>query len=183
MVFAHAPIGALTTKLVFGESSKKWKSVAYLFGIIGSVFPDVDTLILLFNEDINHRTLLTHSLVPYFLIFFLCMLIFRKRQVFLLLSGAFFVGVVSHLVVDYFVGGVSLLSPFIHQIYGFKIQINATPNTFAEKYISSKYTLYELLGIVVFLISWFKEKNLVYRYIPLLFVTSAGFMLLLLDLF
>lgn len=183
MVFAHAPIGAMTNKFILHEKGEKHLSLVYLFGILGSIFPDIDTVILLFNEDLNHRAFVTHSSIIYFVVFISALVIFRKHKLLSLLSMAFFLGIASHLVVDFFIGGIAVFVPFDKNVYGFKIDLGATPYTFAKLYITSMYGVYEITAIVLFLFSWSKEKNLIYRHVPIMFTFIAGFMLLLLHLF
>lgn len=155
MVFAHSFVGAPLTYLFIKNLnlSSKFKNFLYFVGITGAVLPDFDLILGFFIEDMNHRKLISHSIVPYLTLFvfvyIVSFFITKHSKELRLTNLILFVTILSHLILDFLVGSISLFAPFDKNLYGFTISFSNTDNFFL-KYFSSEYVLYEL-----FLISFF----------------------------
>lgn len=104
MVFiAHAPAGFLVSRLLGRE-----RAVATAC-VVGSLFPDLDMLWWWFIDHgaVHHHRYWTH--VPLFWLCLAAVLIPATRQRWIV---AFFVGVLTHLVLDTLVGDIAWLLPF-----------------------------------------------------------------------
>lgn len=182
MVLAHAAAGSLLTK-GFTKNSKltsKQLSIVYGVGITASVLPDFDTIVLLFNNTLRHRHFITHSFVPYIVIGTLAFLyaVLQKNYFLRNVVGAFMLGVVVHLVIDLFYGGVAVFLPFNKNIYGYPINIDCENRfNWALSYFSSKLILGEFALIALFMINIKNIKNNVGKYLPIIFTIGAFIML------
>ena len=120
MLFVHALVGGLTTHYIL-KSKKQYRfdpihlNIIWFFGVLGSVLPDFDISLLFFVKHVDHRLLLTHSIIPYTLLFIFinvfCSLYKSKKlntNFVLMLNLVLYVGVLSHFLIDYFYGGFQL---------------------------------------------------------------------------
>lgn len=176
MVFAHAFVGGLTTYYSL-KSNKKLKfsdfglSIIWFFGVLGSIFPDFDLALLYINKDLEHRKLLTHSIIFYLSLFIVVNVVtyfFKlkqdKKNLILMTNLVFFLGVFSHLIIDFFVGGLVLLAPFTYYYFGYDLPFHGKSGDWSA-YFFSTYMVAE--SIITF---WFIEvrkniSNFVGRYI------------------
>ena len=158
MYFTHSLAGAVTTKLVLdrneGIFSKVERDILWFVGVTASVFPDFDLIIYFLNPNAtSHRQWITHSVVLYgiasLVLLFFGFFSKRKerfgRQFHMSMALVFIFGVLTHLVLDYFMGGIALFLPFNSYVYGYPIECNQDDN-WITSYVYSWYMLVE--GIV-----------------------------------
>lgn len=178
MIFAHSFVGfPITYELLKKENySKEFKNLAYFIGITSAVLPDFDLALGIFIHDLNHRQLISHSFLPYILIFLILFVVSRflkKYQKRLqLLSLIFFIGVSSHLFLDFIAGGLALLSPFYTGIVGVVPNLSPYPNFFVS-YFSSAYLFLEIAFFGIYFYYLKKEKLEIVYVLPLLFLFIA----------
>lgn len=165
MYFTHSLAGAVSTKLVLNKKedifSKLEKDILWFVGITASVFPDFDLVIYFLNPNAtSHRQWISHSVVLYGIasLILLSFGFFLKRkerfgrQFHMSLALVFIFGVSTHLFLDYFMGGVSLLLPFSNRVYGYPIVCNKGEN-WITGYVTSWYMLVEgLVALSYFLV-------------------------------
>jgi membrane-bound metal-dependent hydrolase YbcI (DUF457 family) len=183
MVFSHAFAGAITTKFLLNKSKGITisRDLAYFVGIVASVFPDFDIAVLFLFPDLQHRYFVTHSLLVYLILYLVVILISKiiKKKELGFLASVFFLGVLSHLILDFLGGGIAALAPFVSQLYGFElIWAKYTPEDrlgWAIAYMKSPYMLGELALFIIYLGVILKnEVNKVARRLPLAaFVVSV----------
>ena len=125
MLFAHAPAGFLLSyafkKRWSPNLNKKQIIIAVIFGVIGSLFPDVDLFFYyLFSATFSHHEIFTHGIFFYVVIFLFFYLLSRllAKPVLKIYGTLFFLGVASHLLVDSLGAGVVWLYPFSKQLFG-----------------------------------------------------------------
>jgi len=177
MIFAHSFVGfPLTYEILKKEKySTEFKKLAYFVGITSAVLPDFDLALGIFIHDLNHRKLLSHSLTPYVLLFLITLIVslFLKKYTkrLQILNLIFFVGVMSHLFLDFIAGGLALFSPFSSDIYGIIPSFSLT-NFFAS-YFTSFYLFFEILAFGIFWLYLKKEKLEIVRFLPLFFLFVA----------
>jgi len=184
MIFAHSFIGfPITYELLKKENySKEFKKIAYFIGITSTVLPDFDLALGIFIHDLNHRKLLSHSLTPYLLIFFITYVVslflkkYKKRIQ--TLNLIFFVGVCSHLFLDFIAGGLSLFSPFYTGIVGVIPNFSSSYGFFAS-YFLSVYLLAEMAILGIYLYYLKKEKQEIVYLLPLIYLLIALIALIL----
>ena len=185
MILAHSLIGVPITHYLIKNKSEFYDkplfaNLMYGVGIVAAVFPDFDLILSFFINDLDHRKLISHSIVPYLVLFCFGILlskIFKKYSSEIkILNLIFFIGIASHLFLDALVGGVSLFSPITNHTVGLPIFFDYTID-FYSKYFTSFYFLLELPLIVYSLYMIAKLKNLVSVVtLPFLFLTIAIFM-------
>ena len=185
MILAHSLIGVPITHFLIKNKTEFqnkpiFVNMMYAVGIVAAVFPDFDLSLSFFINELDHRKLVSHSVVPYLVIFLVGILlsrIFKKyTSEIKILNLIFLVGVLSHLFLDFLVGGISLLAPLTRSSFGFPIYFNYTSD-FYYKYFSSFYFLLELPLIAYSIYMIVKLKNfLAVKTLPFLFLTIAIFM-------
>ncbi|MBI2414636.1 metal-dependent hydrolase [candidate division WWE3 bacterium] len=183
MIFTHAFAGAILGKYlkekmqiedVVGEkettttskSLTRNVSLIYFFSILGSIFPDFDLLLLVFNQTLHHRYLVTHSLVLYSM-FFCVALLFRKKFNIRFIPY-FYLGVCLHLLLDFFAGGIVLFAPVSYKLFGMQFRyFGSAKINFVDMYFKSNYMLFELgLFFSYILFVFQKETNFIARKLP-----------------
>jgi membrane-bound metal-dependent hydrolase YbcI (DUF457 family) len=178
MVLAHSFIGAPLTYLLVKNKNltPKFKNLVYFVGITGSILPDIDLLLSFFIDDLNHRKLISHSIVPYIAIFIIILLISylfkRHSQELRLLNLVAFLTISLHLLLDYLVGGIALFVPFDPNIYGIRVPFIDGKDIFM-KYFNSQYLIYETIVISTFFIFFKKYKNIPSVYFSYLYFLLA----------
>jgi len=191
MVLAHSLIGVPITFFVLSKVNlknfQKFSSLdinlLYFFGIIGAVFPDFDLILTFFIDDLNHRKLISHSLIPYLAIFisvyFLAKTLREKEDLVNLINLIFFLGVFSHLLIDFLVGGISIFAPFSGEVFGFPIYFTVVSDFFYY-YFTSWYSFFELLILLVSTTFILKLKNIfIVKYLPIFLFLTAIVMIFL----
>lgn len=185
MILAHSLIGVPITKLVITKSNKSYSlnflNFSYFVGIISSVLPDFDLLLSFFIDDLNHRKLISHSLLPYLALFIFILFLSRffpkYKNELNVLNLIYILCVSSHLLLDYLVGGIVLLSPLSSGVYGFPIFFPIN-EYFIQNYFTSRYILFEIPLIIYSLIVIKNIKNIyVPKILPFIFLISAIVML------
>lgn len=193
MLLVHGFAGGLTTYYTLKNNknlkfSSKYLNFIWFLGITGAIFPDLDIVFVFLNEDIEHRRLLTHSLLPYLLLFILVNLIVYfirinkdKKNLLLISNLVFFMGVCSHLFIDFFVGGLSLLNPFTNYYFGYMLPFADKDPDWQFKYFASPYMVVETIIAL-----WFFEirkyiNSFVGKYLPifLFFVAMTATIILM----
>jgi len=166
MVFAHSFIGAPLTYLIVRKLnlSEKFKNFIYFIGITGAVLPDFDLILSFFIQDIEHRKLISHSVIPYLFLFLVVYLVsgfIKKHKVSLRLTNlVLFITILSHLIIDFFVGSIAIFAPFDPSLYGIKVPYI---ENFFYNYLTSHYVFYELILISSFFIfQKYEKKNMIF---------------------
>jgi len=182
MILAHSLIGVPITHYLIKNKSEFYEkpiftNLMYGVGIVAAVFPDFDLILSFFINDLDHRKLISHSIVPYLVVFCFGILLsklFRKYSSEIkILNLIFSIGVLSHLFLDALVGGVSLFSPFTDITIGFPIFFNYTTD-FYTKYFTSFYFLLEIPLMAYSVYSIIKLKNYISVVtLPFLFLITA----------
>jgi|GEM_PF-1529499 len=177
MLLVHGFAGGITTYYVLKAKkhlrfSDFQMHVLWFLGVLGGIFPDFDIVFAVLDPTVEHRRLITHSTIPYALLFVLINLIcyfgkeLQGRKHFILMANlVFFLGVVSHLVIDYFVGGLSLFSPITTHYFGYRLPFSAKIPQWQLRYFDSPYMVAETIVALWFLdlrkhINSFVGKNL-----------------------
>lgn len=206
MIFAHAFIGQilayfLVPRLETHEetvSLPKWlrrfaipaqfhitkkvqRVLLWLIFILASIFPDIDILYILFiNPDVSHRTLFTHSLIPYLVLVWAIVLIARYKKLpkfTISASSAFIVGIFFHLLADMFAEEIYPFNPIFPQSYQLLLY-NVISTQGLTGYFKSPYMAVEVLIIVTgisLLINTFKKFNNELKFL----LTVSGIILVL----
>jgi len=185
MLLVHGFAGAITTYYTLNHKrnvkfSPKNLNVIWFLGAIGGIFPDFDIVLPFINREIEHRKLLTHSLIPYLALFLLINVLVallrldKEKKEFIKTSNlVFFIGVLSHLFLDYFAGGLQLLSPLTNCYFGYHLPFEATSPYWQFMYFTSYYVVGEII-VTIWFASIFKYiKNVVGRYLPIFFFLVA----------
>lgn len=178
MVLAHSFVGAPLTYLLVRNKNltPKFKNLVYFVGITGAILPDLDLILSFFIEDLNHRKLVSHSIVPYIAIFLIILAISylfkRHAQKIRLLNLVAFLAVSSHLLIDYLVGGIALLGPFDSNIYGIRVPFMDGKELFV-RYFNSQYLIFEAIVISTFFIFLKKYKNIPSVYLSFFYFLLA----------
>jgi membrane-bound metal-dependent hydrolase YbcI (DUF457 family) len=185
MVFSHAFAGAALIQLIVVPKvyklSEKQLVLLYFVGISAAILPDLDIILLFIDKTLQHRTLLSHSIIPYMMVALIVWIIsvLRNDRFLEKLALAAFVGVTSHFVLDVLVGGVVLLAPLNSKFIGFPLNFPTKPALWAQAYIASKYMLFEILIFLGYLAVMKGEKNNVLLGLPFFFLTVAVGMFLI----
>lgn len=157
-------------------------NLIWFFGIVSGVLPDFDLLYVLFNPHVEHRKLITHSLVPYLVTFLLIYIILKKfkNNIFIdiykflqILNIVIFIGILSHLVLDFFVGGLVLFLPFTNYYFGYSLPYYSNNPLFEYNYFTSRYLIAELLFFVVYLLVFKQFSSFVPKILPFVFFAVA----------
>lgn len=171
MVLAHSFVGAPLTHFLVKDLklSPKFKKLIYFIGITGAVLPDFDLVLSFFINDLNHRRLVSHSIVPYLLIFltifFISFKVLKYRNEIRLINKVLFLTILSHLIIDALVGQIVIFAPFDMNLYGIPVPGTSNPADFFVNYFNSIYSLYELIVILPFFIYFKNYKNLQSRFL------------------
>lgn len=141
MLISHLPAGYINTYLskTFWQNKLNRKQIKILFfaGALLGLLPDIDIIYhYLFDAELSHRELITHSPFPYIvgsIIFFLIGLIIKNN---FLKSFAFlfFLSPCIHLLLDTTTAGIPLFYPFSLDLYGL-LMIPALNNGIYGQYI------------------------------------------------
>lgn len=182
MVFTHALVGSLTTKKLIKNKKLTSSQITTLYtvGIVSSVLPDFDTIVLLFDSSLLHRQFISHSFIPYLIIIlFAYLFAFLTKNRFLkYLISAFAIGTLGHLVLDYLYGGIAAFSPIKRGMYGFSMSFPSTTRIeWAQGYLVSKFMLGEIIVFGLFLTEISKIKNKVAKILPIIFIAISSLML------
>lgn len=179
MIFAHFFIGVLLAMLVYTNSNVKkivdrlnlniyffkqfsGKFIFIASFAIGSILPDLDLpfFILLFNADVEHRDLITHSTIPYIFMSSVFILLIRLynsssnnnlKTIFYIL---FFLSVNSlvHVVLDVTTAPSILFAPFQQRTYYFPVFTYDVNVNWFQSYLRSGFLFVEALTIAITLI-------------------------------
>ncbi|MFC1700178.1 metal-dependent hydrolase [Patescibacteria group bacterium] len=195
MYFTHSLAGAVSTKLVLQDKesifSKIERDILWFVGITASVFPDFDLIIYFLNPNsTSHRQWITHSVVLYGIasVILLAFGFFYKkkakfgRQFCMSLALVFIFGVITHLVLDYLVGGIALFLPFDRSTYGYEIECKEGGDWITD-YISSWYMLSEAVLIGAYLLVAKSIKNRIGKVLPLFYVAISILAAVLVGIF
>lgn len=185
MLLVHGFAGAITTFYTLNRKkdikiSSKHLNIVWFLGVLGGIFPDFDIVLPFINRAIEHRKLLTHSLIPYLLIFILINVLIafikiskENRDFIKIANLVFFIGVLSHLFLDFFAGGLQLLSPMANYYFGYHLPFDAQSPYWQFMYFTSYYAVGELIVAIWFMFIFKSIKNLVGRYLPIFFLLVA----------
>lgn len=176
MYFNHATAGALAIKPVIKKYenifTEKEINVLWFIGITSAILPDLDIAYSVIKNLEDHRSFVTHGLFIYLVAFMIFYLLsyFQKRnhfgrKFFKVASFVFLLGVLTHLVIDFFAGGIALFAPFYSEVIGFDMGLNHYSKNRLAQYLLSKYMILEIFLFVLF-IKKFKGKE---NFIPKLF--------------
>ena len=164
--------GAVAQKFVIDKVDKKFtekeKRVLWFVGVTAAILPDFDLVYAALNHMIDHRDFVTHGIFIYLLITILLYLFsFTKdkkefgRKFFKTLSICFIIGVLTHFLLDFIVGGIVFLAPFSYQLFGFKVYYDRYNVNWLLRYLESKYMLLELFNVGLFLVV-LKDKKYIF---------------------
>jgi len=193
MYFTHSLVGALFVKPIIDKAEDKFtqkeKVVLWFAGITGSVLPDFDLVYTIFHGLGNHRYFATHGIflyiILYLLLYFIGLLHERNefgRKFFKTLALVTILGVFSHFVIDFFIGGIAIFSPFSEIIYGLSIYYDRQTHNWLFRYLTSSYMLVEFINLVVFFKVLKDKKYFFARIISLGYVVIAMFMFVLVSI-
>ncbi|NQU99463.1 MAG: metal-dependent hydrolase [Parcubacteria group bacterium] len=157
MIFSHAPAGYIITflsskfnKIKFTKKQTLW---IFLFGVIFSIFPDLDLFYYYFiSTSETHRALITHTPILYVAIFLILFLYsyFKKNEFTRLISFVILFSSLSHLLLDSLGSGVAWLYPLSKLPYGF-LSISSFGNGFyGQNFFAINYSA-EILIFTIFL--------------------------------
>jgi len=185
MILVHGFAGGITTyyilkKKLHSKFSLKQLNILWFLGPLGGIFPDFDLVIPFINRDIEHRRLLTHSIVPYTLLFLLINFIVAKIRInsnqkdFIKTAALiFYIGVCTHIFLDCLVGGLQLFSPITNMYIGFRLPFEAKSPDWQYEYFTSFYAVAELLIAMWFAYISKDIKNIIGKLLPVFFFFIA----------
>ena len=117
MFAAHTSIGYLSTKLALKYSShQEMRNRAYFFGVLGSVFPDIDLFWFysLGQRAVHHHNYITHKPLAWLLIIIpVITYLLVKKSKWSIVGICFFGNVMLHIITDTIVGNIHWLWPFV----------------------------------------------------------------------
>ncbi len=192
MIFTHAFAGVATTyitkKILRYRFPQFQENLLWFIGIIAAIFPDFDLLLVIFNPQLHHRYLITHSIFTYvflsILFYFFGFLLYqigwiRKHftlKFFEIASIVFFLGTASHIFLDFISGGVVLFAPFTYVLYGIVLPVSTEKSFWVLDYIRSYYFFPEIALFISYVYLRNKIANIVVDYLPvvLFFVSIAS---------
>lgn len=170
MIFAHAFVGLIIAYII-NLTIKKEDKIGVIFGqskelllwvtaILFSISPDLDLLYIYFiDETAKHRHLLTHSLVPYTVVFLIIIiyLFYKKTNNFYkYIALTAYLGISFHLFADLYTDPVYLLAPFIDKSFSLQLfLINKSEGLRA--YVLSPYLATEIIIMITGTILLFKN--------------------------
>jgi len=186
MYFTHSLTGALFVKPIIDKVEDKFtqkeKVVLWFAGITGSVLPDFDLVYMLFHGLGNHRYYPTHGIFLYislYLLIYLIGLLHDKkefgRKFFKTLALVTIVGVLSHFIIDTFIGGIVIFAPFSENIYGFGIYYDKQVSNWLFRYLTSNYMIFEAINLLLFFKILKGKKYFFAKFISLGYVVVAIF--------
>lgn len=163
MYFTHSLVGAVAQRFVIDKVDKKFtereRRVLWIVGITASVLPDFDLIYSALNQMANHRGFITHGIFIYlFMSLFLYLLSFTKdkkefgRKFFKTLALSFVVGIITHFLMDFIVGGIVFLAPFSYKVFGLEMSHGRDDGNWLLRYLTSRYMFLELFSLSYFLI-------------------------------
>ncbi len=163
MYFTHSLVGAVAQRFVIDKVDKKFtekeKRVLWIVGITASVLPDFDLVYSALNQMTNHRDFITHGIFIYLvislLLYFLSLTKDKKefgREFFKTLALCFSIGIMTHFLMDFIVGGIVFLAPFSYKVYGPEMSFERYNGNWLLRYLKSKYMFLELFNLSYFLI-------------------------------
>lgn len=176
MIFAHAFIGTIIAyiavpNMLKGTGAEKiWKLnkkfTLWLFAIVSSIFPDIDIIYVLLNSNkIEHRKLLTHSIIPYTIVLIVVLAIVKTKKLdkyYSQLALISWLGVLFHLIADTYVAPVYMFTPISNIMFlwqPFYINLSAG----IKAYIFSPYMFTEsiiiITGTILVIKSFINEKK------------------------
>uniref|UniRef100_A0A7C4TLP4 Metal-dependent hydrolase n=1 Tax=candidate division WWE3 bacterium TaxID=2053526 RepID=A0A7C4TLP4_UNCKA len=175
MIFTHAFAGAVLGKYIINKQEKTSKigkreiNIIYFLTIVGAIFPDLDFLAVFIDNSTHHRYLVTHSFVFYTIL--LLILWVLKKKINFIYSLSFYIGVLSHLILDFFTGGLAALAPFSFVGYGVPIRFsNLGGAIYVSTYLKSNYMLAETMIFLWFLFIVYKnEQSIIAKKLPIFF--------------
>lgn len=185
MIFAHAFAGAVAGKYIAAEKdSKKGKfsmlqiNIIYLLAIIGSIFPDLDLIYVFLNPTIHHRYLLSHSFLFYTVILIFAWIL--KKRISFTYMISFYVGVLTHLLLDFITGGIVVFAPLSYTLIGLPMDfVNLTKWEYLSAYFNSMYMAGEIGIFVLYMLYVYKgEASMVAKTLPFVFLVIAYILLL-----
>lgn len=185
MVFSHAFFASALINAVHKKTDIKntplTDNMIYFVAIVGSIFPDLDIALLLFDPNIQHRQLISHSLLPYILLLLITMLIskIKRNTTYEVLAKAFFIGTSSHILLDLFAGGLVLLAPLSFTTFGFPIYFDAQSEIWGKTYLTSWYMVAEAVFFILYLATIYRNNNKVLMWSPIFFLIVSMVMFLL----
>jgi hypothetical protein len=179
MYFNHATVGALAIKPIIEKVEEKFtkKEITTLWfaGITSAVLPDFDIAYSVLRGLEDHRSFVTHGIVLYFIAFILLYSVsfFQKKDIFgkkffKTLALVFLIGICTHFLIDFFVGGIALFAPVTYRIFGFDMNIKNGYHNRLFEYIASRYMVVEI-SITLLFFHVFKGKK---YFVPKLFSLS-----------
>ena len=184
MIFSHAFAGAALTRYLHKSSrlkfTEKQTNTIYFVGIISAILPDLDVALIFLNNTVQHRTLITHSVVPYLFaaLILWTVALLQKNSFLKFISVTFLFNVFfSHFFLDMLAGGLVFFAPFSNRHVGFSLNFPPEPLLWAKTYLTSKYMILEVLLTVGYLLTIREFKNKVLIYLPafLFFVSALSF--------
>ncbi len=191
MVFAHAFIGVIIAFFTQPKSvTKNFRFYFWISTILGSIFPDIDVLYLIFiDNSISHRYLLTHTPLPY--IFVLAILLpivwfLKFKPIYVTIISGFFLGVFSHIFADGLMDKIYPLRPF----NDFILELRPSPLnpnlTFLDGYIRSIYFAVEMAiifcGSLILIYSFRSDKKRLTQLLMLLGIIELAAIVALIPL-
>ncbi len=160
MFVAHLPAGYVLTK----KLQNRWQMKSYLlFGLIGSLFPDVD---IFYFYLIDGRQTLHHEYwihIPFYwlviaIVTHVIIHLFGKKQ-YHFAALFFFVGIFSHLFLDTIVGKILWLYPLTDNAYYF-FEVPAVHGFWVFNFIFHWTFLFEIFFIVWAVFIFLKNRYL-----------------------
>lgn len=184
MYFTHSLVGAVATRFVIDKVDKKFtdkeKVILWFVGITASVLPDFDLVYSALNHMVNHRNFVTHGILIYSILSFLLYLLsFTKdkkefgRKFYKNVALCFIVGVATHFLMDFIVGGIVLLAPISYKVYGLEMSFERYDGNWLLRYLRSRYMFLELLNFSYFLVVLKNKKYLIGKVIGLFYFIMA----------
>lgn len=172
MIFAHGPLGSLIARSTWKpfhamNFSNRQKHLLLLVGFIGGIIPDIDLLYTTFIDGSTpHRALITHTMVPWLIIFVVAALTayLRRRQYAFAVATVFFLGNLSHLFTDMIASNLRILFPFSDAFIG----LTLIPNTTLLENLLLVNFIVECILIAVFCILLIRE------YVPQRYEETLG---------
>lgn len=157
MLISHLPAGYIDTFLSKNFWSKKLNkkqvSIMLVIGALLGLLPDIDLVYhYLFDAELSHRELITHSPFPYIIgsIIFLIIGILAKNNFLKSFAFLFFLSPCIHLLLDTTTAGIPLFYPFSQKLYGLLMIPAMNEGIYGQFIYVFLYSL-EILLILIFI--------------------------------
>jgi len=172
MFLVHGPLGLIVahaTKKIWDKDdfTSNDRALLYSSSLVTGILPDIDLLYALFDPQIDsHHTYITHTMLPYLIIFIIVSFIsfFLKgklRKIVRSLNLIFILNIFFHLISDSIVSDIKLFYPLSNKTFSFlnESPIIQTDNPILSYFYTPALLIFESSIFIFSLYILFKLKK------------------------